>query len=236
VVVTRGRLLAAGVVVATVIACLAAPHAVLSPGSLTAGHAALESDCFACHVAFRGPDGRCGDCHDVAKIDARMAPRPAFHGALADARCSACHTDHRGPEATVRKFRHDLLHADLRQACARCHAAPGDALHAGVEQACSACHSTGGWKPATFAHEEKFRFDRDHPPDCRTCHPERYDAYTCYGCHEHQPAAMLRKHREEGIRDLERCAECHRSAEEKEGGEHGRRGRRERGEHEEDDD
>ena len=50
-----------------------------------------------------------------------------------------------------------------------------------------------------------------------TCHVDNiYDAYTCYGCHEHSRAKIRREHLEEGIRDYENCAECHRSGDEDE--------------------
>jgi len=29
--------------------------------------------------------------------------------------------------------------------------------------------------------------------------------YTCYGCHEHQPAQIITEHREEGIPSIENC-------------------------------
>jgi hypothetical protein len=46
---------------------------------------------------------------------------------------------------------------------------------------------------------------------CETCHIERYTAYTCYGCHEHQPGEILSEHIEEGISqtELDDCMTCH---------------------------
>lgn len=77
------------------------------------------------------------------------------------------------------------------------------------------CHTTSGWKPAHFAHDRLFRLDRDHNVACTTCHVGgNTRRYTCYGCHEHKPAATLAEHREEGVRGtIDNCARCHRSAE-----------------------
>lgn len=45
------------------------------------------------------------------------------------------------------------------------------------------------------------------------CVPHRTQQYTCYGCHEHTPANMQAKHREEGVSEsLDNCVRCHRSA------------------------
>lgn len=197
-------------------ASLAFPHAMLSPGDVVEGHAAVEGDCFACHAPFRGPDGRCTRCHEVEKIES--PGRPRFHTALLERECSACHTDHEGRSAprAIREFRHDLLRADVRDDCAGCHVPPADAIHTGVRGECAACHRTEGWKPSTFDHARAFRFDRNHPPDCATCHPAGLREYTCYGCHEHGREEMRRKHSEEGIADFEACVECHRSGDEDE--------------------
>jgi hypothetical protein len=55
--------------------------------------------------------------------------------------------------------------------------------------------------------------------ECVTCHVGNdYSRYTCYGCHEHTVQNILREHRDEGIRDLDNCVRCHRSAD-GEGGE-----------------
>jgi hypothetical protein len=57
--------------------------------------------------------------------------------------------------------------------------------------------------------------DGDHNASCVTCHVRNdYSRYTCYGCHEHTPANIRRKHLEEGIRKFDNCVECHRSADE----------------------
>lgn len=71
------------------------------------------------------------------------------------------------------------------------------------------------WRPATFAHERYFRFNRDHTTACATCHVDNvYADYTCYGCHEHSRSGIRSEHAEEGIRDYENCVKCHRSGDE----------------------
>ena len=65
-----------------------------------------------------------------------------------------------------------------------------------------------------FDHDKSFLLDADHKVQCSTCHTKNnYSTYTCYGCHEHTPDRIRAEHREEGIRDLDNCVRCHRSAE-----------------------
>ncbi len=106
------------------------------------------------------------------------------------------------------------------------HAGPCALSHHGKTHSTSSRQA--GWTPATFAHDKLFLLDSDHNATCVTCHAGNdYKRYTCYGCHEHQPDKIRRKHEKEGIRDFENCVKCHRSAEEKEGreGGHGNRAR-----------
>ena len=83
------------------------------------------------------------------------------------------------------------------------------------------------WKPATFDHDRFFPLDKDHIATCLTCHVgNNYKQYTCYGCHEHTPANMQAKHRDEGVSEsLDNCVRCLRSA----SGEGERKGSREGG-------
>ena len=179
----------------------------------------------------------CVACHDADR------PGDALHRQVAAA-CGSCHGSRGWRPA---RFSHDALPTDQQAACEPCHASkrPGDTLHASAGEACAACHGTQAWKPATFAHDRFFRFDRHHPPACATCHQAAgtFRSYTCYGCHEHTPAKMQAEHRRQQGQDLDRCARCHRSADEHgaegaEGGRESARGqrqesRRERGEHRE---
>ena len=215
------------------------PQFMVSPGPLVSAHAGLATDCFSCHAPLRGAASeRCVKCHAVPDIGVRTtkgAPivhatvKASFHQKLTAQDCMGCHSDHSGPrltERSSRRFSHQLLRADVREQCASCHKPPADALHRQVAGNCAQCHRSDGWKPATFAHDKFFVLDKDHNATCATCHVDNdYKRYTCYGCHEHQPAKIRRKHEKEGIREFENCVKCHRSASEHEGREGSRDGR-----------
>lgn len=254
------------------------PNLMLSPGPLIPGHAALATDCFACHAPLRGATTeRCIGCHAAVDIGRRTTQgvpiqststrrvtplKMSFHQELIEQECMACHTDHASPRLNQRNrntFSHALLRVATRDRCDSCHAAPGNAMHRSLSVGCVQCHKTEGWKPAsfdhaaiplaelnrcetchkaptdtlhrqikgscsqchapkawkpaTFAHDKFFVLDKDHNASCVTCHmADNYSKYTCYGCHEHTPANVRRKHVEEGIQSFENCVECHRSA------------------------
>jgi hypothetical protein len=225
------------------------PHLMVSPGALVRGHAELATDCFACHAPLRGASSaRCIQCHAPADIGLKTtkgAPLPVgarkarFHQDLIEQDCMACHSDHLGPKLTQRSrkpFSHAMLRAAARDRCDTCHAAPKNDLHKALSVGCDQCHKTEAWKPATLAHDKFFPLDKDHNATCVTCHvANNYKQYTCYGCHEHTPANMQAKHREEGVAEsLDNCVRCHRSAsgevEGKGTGEHGK-GEGAKGEH-----
>jgi hypothetical protein len=143
----------------------------------------------------------------------------AFHQQLIEEDCVACHSDHKGVQAFRPKdqFSHQLIKPPLIEECNSCHANPGDALHQKIVGNCSTCHSIERWTPATFDHDEYFRFDRQHRTECETCHINNdYNKYTCYGCHEHSRSKIREEHIEEGIRNYEICVDCHRSGDEHE--------------------
>ena len=213
------------------------PHLMISPGPLVTAHRELATDCFACHAPLRGaaPE-RCTRCHALPDIGLRTTKglaiplrsvKTSFHQELIEPDCMACHSDHQGPKLAQRSrktFSHLLLRATVRERCEGCHRAPVDNLHRQISGNCAQCHSQNGWKPATFDHARLFLLDRDHNAACVTCHTNNdYSRYTCYGCHEHTPDKMRKKHIKEGIRNFENCVECHRSASE----EHGDEGSRE---------
>lgn len=210
------------------------PHQMIAPGPLIPAHAALERNCFACHSPLRGASSaRCMTCHVPTDIGLkttkdvpirRPAVKPAFHTQLKNTDCMACHSDHAGTLLTRTKstrFEHSFLKSPIADQCGSCHAKPNDSLHATITGGCVQCHATSGWTPATFAHDRYFVLDEHHNVACATCHiGNQFKRYTCYGCHQHQPAQIAAEHAEEGIRNIENCARCHRSAnEEREGGE-----------------
>ncbi len=204
------------------------PHLMVSPGALVPAHAEIETDCFACHAPLRGAvTERCVACHALPDIGLRTSKgavlskptvKTSFHQELIEQNCMACHSDHTGPKLTQhsrKPFSHALLRPAIRERCASCHSAPKNSLHSNLTVGCSQCHSSEAWKPATFDHAKLFVLDRDHKVSCVTCHTGNdFSRYTCYGCHDHTPANVRREHLEEGIRDFENCAECHRSASE----------------------
>ena len=209
------------------------PHLMVSPGPLTSGHAGLAADCFACHAPLRGASAdRCMVCHALPDIGLRTTKgvplkavpsasasrlKMSFHQELIVQDCMACHSDHARPKLTQysrKRFSHALLRPETRDHCESCHAAPGNDMHRNLSIGCAQCHKDQAWKPATFAHAKFFILDKDHNTSCATCHTaDDYSKYTCYGCHEHTPANVSRKHIKEGIPNFENCVKCHRSAE-----------------------
>lgn len=200
-------------------------------------HQALaKRDCAGCHTdhagleagnATRGfshgllPDSlrnACASCHGRQRPDDPLHPRVAEN-------CASCHSTEDWQSVS---FEHRHILAGFEKDCAACHQKdrPGDELHRQVK-ACYQCHENRAWKPATFAHERYFRFDRHHPGDCSACHTNagNFSEYTCYNCHEHSPAKIAREHRKEGIFDFENCADCHRSGNKDEAKQTGRRKR-----------
>jgi endogenous inhibitor of DNA gyrase (YacG/DUF329 family) len=204
-------------------------------------HQALsDTNCMACHSDHAGPKlthrerkpfshamlrvatrDRCDTCHS--------APRNALHKALSVG-CAQCHKTAAWKPA---HFDHAALTPAERGRCESCHRAPADTLHKPITGNCAQCHQPQAWKPATFDHVKFFPLDKDHNATCVTCHAgNNYQQYTCYGCHEHTPANMQAKHREEvGNENIDNCVRCHRNAsgegEGRGGGERGK-GKRER--------
>jgi hypothetical protein len=170
-------------------------------------------DCAACHQQDDAHDGQfgqdCAACHTAvdwqqATFDHSQTAFP-LTGAHLQVECTQCHADNVFKGTPTR--------------CASCHDEP--AYHAGLFSAdCASCHGTDAWSPARFDGPHTFPIDHGErgPSPCQTCHPDELSAYTCYGCHEHQPASIAAEHREEGITDLQDCVRCHPTGREEEGG------------------
>jgi hypothetical protein len=201
------------------------PHDWIAPGDMLAGHKSIERDCFACHTPLFGASNeKCVACHKVADIGLRTttglsrpaSTKPAFHQHLVEQDCTGCHREHDLAIAVgVRlvSFSHDLIDSTMLATCTNCHVKPADTFHQAITGSCSQCHATTGWTPATFDHDKHFELDRDHNVACTTCHVAgNFKTATCYGCHEHQPDKIRRKHEGEGITDFQNCASCHRNA------------------------
>lgn len=245
---TRTLLALAATVGVGAAAAIATPFRAVTPGTLSPGHERHRDDCLACHTPFRGPArANCVRCHAPDAIGLRAVdgrPRPlapargkalaGMHVAVGGGECYRCHIEHSGASrAGARlRFTHGALPAAARTDCAACHAGnrPADRLHAQAGGVCAACHRTDAWKPATYDHDRFFRFDARHPPRCDDCHAPGQDfrTYDCTRCHEHARERMIAEHREERVRDIDRCARCHRSG----GHGEGREGRWEGGERE----
>ena len=213
------------------------PGPMLAPGALIPAHASLAGNCFACHVPLQGAaEARCTTCHAVKDIGlftvagAPAAPStemPPFHQGLASTDCMGCHTDH--PMASLtpphsHTFAHDLLSPSAGAACSDCHLAPVDTVHADNTLQCSSCHIQTRWAGAMIDHTRFFALTGPHDVACSTCHTRANDfsQFTCFSCHEHQESDLIRKHQEEGIRNIDNCVACHRDAH-AEGGEGGER-------------
>jgi len=157
-------LIAANLVVLVALAFVY-PHLMISPGPLMAEHAALTTDCFACHAAGRGAAARkCATCHALPDIGlrttkgvaiAKAGVKASFHQELVEQDCMACHSDHQQPKLTRRStksFSHALLRVAVRDNCASCHSAPANEIHREMKVGCSQCHTADHWKPAAFNH------------------------------------------------------------------------------------
>lgn len=145
----------------------------VSPGKLSASHAAFENQCNRCHVPFGGiPQATCLGCH-TALADA-MAKGIGYHPSVKTQACTTCHKEHRGRDAAVSPpppagfdHRTAAFHADGKHqtlACDRCHPQVGasrrwvgipvkcEGCHADRHKgsfgsACAKCHTSSGWAP-----------------------------------------------------------------------------------------
>ncbi|MEJ2620385.1 MAG: cytochrome c3 family protein [Candidatus Thiodiazotropha sp.] len=205
------------------------PHLMITPGKPIQAHREFADDCFACHTPFIGSQPeKCMACHKVSEIGIKTTKglsiggekkSVAFHQNLVEEECVACHSDHNGVMAfrPISSFSHELVEVNVREQCNGCHSNPDDNLHRKIEGNCSQCHNIDAWQPATFDHDDYFRFDHHHDAECKACHIDNdYTNYTCYGCHEHSRSNIREEHFEEGIGDYENCVECHRSGDEDE--------------------
>ncbi|MCK6541567.1 class III cytochrome C family protein [bacterium] len=174
---------------------------------------------------------QCIDCH--TDHQGRTSTKPRFdHALLTSEMVGQCRTCHASPNSPMHldstracsqchvttlwsqvHFAHEKLNGTTREACTPCHLKPNTSLHQSFSNDCGTCHTVNAWTPATFAHESYFRLDGDHQSPCVICHvQDNFQTYTCYGCHEHSKEKIAREHQKEGIRDFQKCVQCHRSA------------------------
>jgi hypothetical protein len=203
-----------------------------------ASHADLANNCSACHVPPWSKETmatRCLDCH--TDVRQQLDSQRSLHGLMSDGmQCRKCHTEHKGAHGAMTSmalFDHDWSAFKLTgkhravdcrschtnegykgtpQSCVSCHAEPE--WHKGkFGTACAQCHSTSTWQGATFKHTFPLHHgtERRRTNSCTTCHTKdsEYRTYTCYGCHQHRPAEMERRHAKLRVADIQKCAECH---------------------------
>ena len=158
-------------------------HTGLDAGPMTQHVADFGRGCLSCHD---GSGGLTGFDHNIVF---------ALDGVHAKLDCTACHANQQVK--------------DISSDCVACHGVPdvhGDQFGVG----CASCHTTQAWLPARLL---KHTFPLDHGSpievECQVCHPTNYLTYTCYGCHEHEPAQVEKKHQEEGIPNSQDCTGCH---------------------------
>ena len=136
------------------------PLTSFSPGPLTLGHAAWDTDdgCMQCHVSVgaKAPldPQRCLGCHDHDDMRVRISMRQGLHGNppfLGE--CQSCHREHRGRaydnlgwqsiRGGAAQFDHALTGWPLpaayaQRSCTQCHTrrnAAGHALYVGLDRA-----------------------------------------------------------------------------------------------------
>ena len=181
-------------------------------------------------------DQKCSSCHTehiglkpempLSSFDHSLLSEPfiskcaACHKQPADNRheqfsseCKSCHNT--GGWKSGVKFDHAMINGDAKNNCASCHQKPDDSFHNLINDNCNKCHSTSKWIPSSFDHTNYFILDKDHNTECKTCHTNNnFSTYTCFSCHEHSESNMLKEHSEEGINDISKCADCHKSGNE----------------------
>ncbi len=172
-------------------------------------YAGTPTECVACHAQDDAHDGQFGNdceaCHTPvdwadAVFDHSLSAFP-LTGAHVSVACEQCHVDG--------------IFEGTPQTCVSCHQDPD--YHLGLfGDDCAACHTTTAWSPATYNQMHTFPINHGESGNsaCAVCHPQSLSAYTCYNCHEHDPADIEREHREEGITDFNNCVECHPTGEE----------------------
>ncbi len=166
-------------------------------GACSTCHGQLDATFMQPHIERFGAD--CTTCHDgvdrLRNFDhANVFPLEGQH---AQAQCEACHKN--------KQFR------GTPSECVDCHQEPE--IHRGAfGLQCQNCHTANAWAPAALRyHTFPLDHGRDAPQDCLTCHETTYTQYTCYLCHEHQPAQITQSHTRAGIalKDIPDCTRCH---------------------------
>ena len=162
-----------------------AARAQISPGELSAAHAALDGsgDCLECHAQRRGVDpALCLECHEL--LDRRIDAGLGLHARAEYEDCATCHIEHHG-----RDF--DLIWWGDAGEAAFDHASAGYELagaHGRV--ACRGCHraeSIAAAKELSSRGKDLGRTFLGLVPACLSCHADEHrgqvDADGCLSCH-----------------------------------------------------
>lgn len=162
---------ASGAVVLGFAIASGAAGSAVSPGPLSAPHAALEGSCTNCHTPYKRLRGAsCVRCHALA--DRLLAQeRTRFHAYVPS--CVECHVEHAGRGTIPTRMDHDalarLLGERIRRGanrpldCAACHGVE-DPHGKTLGTDCAACHATGSWQIPAFRHPSP------RARDCVRCH------------------------------------------------------------------
>ena len=185
---------------------------------LTGKHSTVA--CAACHVnkVFKGTSNTCNACHQ----------KDDKHAGSYGQNCTQCHNTSDWAQVTLdhSKTAYPLTGKHLTVPCASCHVnkvfkgtfttcyvchQSKDPHQGALGQNCAECHNTNGWKAATYNRPHRFPINHEAPrgttTSCSTCHPTSLLTYTCYGCHAHTTANILRQHR--NTQNLDDCVRCH---------------------------
>jgi len=191
-------------------------------------------------IIHRNASDQCGLCHSAEKWKPALFKHeidkfPEIENCIAchkpiepvdiihrnaSQKCGQCHSFDNWKTKT---FEHDLVSFPELKQCTACHKnkKPDDTMHRNVTQECGQCHGTKKWKPATYNHDRFFVFDKHHKR-CTTCHripsykkPD-YKKYTCYFCHAHSKGGIRASHRKKGMRNINKCTDCHRNTSKRE--------------------
>ncbi|MCC6410227.1 MAG: hypothetical protein IT270_01130 [Saprospiraceae bacterium] len=178
---------------------------------LTGAHAAIASDCNACHNGnYTNTPNTCAGCHTP---DYNQSTNPNHSALGIPTDCATCHTNTGWEPATfpIHNNYYSLngAHAAIANDCATCH--NGDYNNtpntcAGCHTPeynqttnpnhvtqqfptdCATCHSETAWAPSSLDHNSFYPLTGAHAAianDCNTCHNGNYNntPNTCAGCH-----------------------------------------------------
>lgn len=165
-------------------------HSQLNPAFMTQHESRFGTNCLACHHGF---------FRDGSDFDHNMLPFKLL-GKHAGLSCSQCHPNTSSIQALQ----------STPTTCFACHA-KNDAHQGQFGTHCEQCHTPSGWQNANFNHAV---FPVDHGSQeqratCKTCHPNGFNTYSCFGCHRHTPANIVAGHEGQSLAALQNCIRCH---------------------------